>query len=69
VSLCGTHAGGAGGHAVVSAAGGAEEEARRQRAQVPKDVAFATKAARALALLDEATRCGVKPEGVTGEAD
>jgi hypothetical protein len=49
--------------------GGAEEEARRQRAQVPKDVAFATKAARALALLDEATRCGVKPEGVTGEAD
>lgn len=49
--------------------GGAEEAARRQRAQVPKDVAFATKAARALALLDEATRCGVKPEGVTGEAD
>jgi len=36
---------------------------------VPKDVAFQTKAAIALALLDEANTCGVKHACVTGDAD
>ena len=45
------------------------EEGRRKRAPVPKDVPFQTKAEIALALLDEATRCGVRHEGVTGDAD
>ena len=49
--------------------GWAEDEARRKRAHVPKDVAFQTKAAIALALLDEANRCEVKHACVTGEAD
>ena len=50
-------------------AGGAGDEARRQRAHVPKDGVFATKAELALARLDEANRGGVKPACVTGEAD
>ena len=45
------------------------EEGRRKRAQVPKAVPFQTKAAIALALLDEANLCGVKHACVTGEAD
>jgi SRSO17 transposase len=49
--------------------GWAGDEARRQRAHIPKDMVFATKAEMALALLDEATRCGVKHECVTGDAD
>jgi SRSO17 transposase len=49
--------------------GWAEDEARRQRAHVPKEVVFATKAEIALGLLDEANRCGVKHECVTGDAD
>ena len=49
--------------------GWAEDEVRRKRAHVPKDVAFQTKAEIALALLDEASRCGVKQACVTGEAD
>ena len=48
--------------------GGAEEE-RRKRAQVPKDIAFQTKAEIALALRDEATTCGVRHQCVTGDAD
>ena len=36
---------------------------------MPKDVAFQTKAAIALALLDEANLCGVKHACVTGDAD
>jgi SRSO17 transposase len=50
-------------------AGWAGDEARRQRAQVPKDVVFATKAALALALRDEATRWGVTQACVPGEAE
>jgi SRSO17 transposase len=50
-------------------AGWAGDEARRQRAHVPKDVVFATKAELALALLDEANRWGVKHACVTGDAD
>ena len=50
-------------------AGWVEDEARRKRAHVPKDVAFQTKAEIALALLDEATLCGVKQACVTGDAD
>jgi SRSO17 transposase len=49
--------------------GWAEEEARRQQAPVPQEVVFASKAESALELLDEATRCGVKHECVTGEAE
>ena len=49
--------------------GWAEDEERRKRAHVPKDVAFQTKAEIALALLDEANRCGVKHACVTGDAD
>src|SRR5215207_10594346 len=47
--------------------GWAGEEGRRKRAHVPKDVPFQTKAEIALALLDEATRCGVRQECVTGD--
>src|SRR5215210_4563931 len=50
-------------------AGWAGDEARRQRAHVPKDVVFATKAELALTLLDEANRWGVKHACVTGDAD
>jgi SRSO17 transposase len=49
--------------------GWAEDEERRKRAHVPKDIPFQTKAEIALALLDEAARCGVKHECVTGDAD
>jgi len=49
--------------------GWAADEARRKRAHVPKDVTFQTKAAIALALLDEANRCEVKHACVTGDAD
>jgi SRSO17 transposase len=49
--------------------GWAGDEERRQRAHIPKAVVFATKAAIALALLDEANRCGVKHACVTGDAD
>jgi SRSO17 transposase len=49
--------------------GWAEDEERRQRAHVPKDIPLQTKAEIALALLDEAARCGVKHDCVTGEAD
>jgi SRSO17 transposase len=47
----------------------AGDEARRKRAHIPKDLGFATKAEIALALLDEANRCGVKHACVTGDAD
>ena len=50
-------------------AGGAAAEERCKQAQVPQAVSFQTKAAIALALLDEATRCGVKHACVTGAAD
>jgi SRSO17 transposase len=49
--------------------GWAEEEERRKRAHVPTEIVFQTKAEIALGLLDEATRCGVKHECVTGAAD
>ena len=49
--------------------GWAQDEERRKRAQVPKDIPFQTKAEIALALLDEAVRCGGKHECVTGDAD
>jgi SRSO17 transposase len=49
--------------------GWAEDEVRRQRAHGPQDVAFQTKAELALALLAEASRCGVNQACVTGEAD
>jgi SRSO17 transposase len=49
--------------------GWAEDEERRKRAHVPQEVVFQTKAEIALALLEEATRCGIKPECVTGDAD
>jgi SRSO17 transposase len=49
--------------------GWAADEERRKRAHVPKDIPFQTKAEIALALLDEATRCGVKHMCVTGDAD
>ena len=49
--------------------GWAEDEARRKRAHVPKALVFQTKAEIALALLDEATRCGVTHGCVTGDAD
>ena len=49
--------------------GWAEDEERRKRAQVPKALVFQTKAEIALALLAEATRCGVKHACVTGDAD
>jgi SRSO17 transposase len=43
--------------------------ARRQRAPVPKAIAVQTKAALALARLDEAHTCGVRQQGVTGDAE
>jgi SRSO17 transposase len=49
--------------------GWAEDEERRKRAHVPKAVVFQTKAEIALGLLDEANRCGVSHECVTGDAD
>jgi SRSO17 transposase len=49
--------------------GWAGDEERRKRAHVPQDIAFQTKAAIALALLDEANRWGVKHACVTGDAD
>ena len=49
--------------------GWAEDKERRKRAHIPKEIAFQTKAEIALALLDEANRCGVKPNCVTGDAD
>jgi len=49
--------------------GWAVAEGRRKRAHVPKEVPFQTKAEIALALLDEATRCGVRHKCVTGDAD
>ena len=49
--------------------GWAEDEARRKRAHVPKALVFQTKAEIALALLDEANRCGVTHVCVTGDAD
>lgn len=49
--------------------GWAGDEARRKRAPVPKEVVLQTKAEIALALLDEANRCGVRHECVTGDAD
>ncbi len=50
-------------------AGWAEDQERRKRAHIPKAIAFQTKAEIALALLDEANRCGVKHNCVTGDAD
>jgi SRSO17 transposase len=47
----------------------AADEARRQRAHVPAAVRFQTKAAIALALLDEANACGVRHGCVTCDAD
>ena len=49
--------------------GWAADEERRKRAHVPKALPFQTKAKIALALLDEANRCGVKHACVTGDAD
>jgi SRSO17 transposase len=49
--------------------GGAVAEGRRTRAHVPQEGPCQTKAAIALALRDEATRCGVKQAGVSGDAD
>jgi SRSO17 transposase len=49
--------------------GWAGEPERCKQAHVPQDVAFQTKAEIALALVDEATRCGVRHACVTGEAD
>ena len=42
---------------------------RRQRAQVPEEVSFQTKAEIALALLDEARQCGVPHSCVVADAD
>src|SRR5712691_4880268 len=47
----------------------AEDAERRQQAHVPEAVMFQTKAALALALLDEANACGVRHACVTGDAD
>ncbi|MGH7964478.1 MAG: IS701 family transposase [Candidatus Binatia bacterium] len=47
----------------------AEDAPRRQQAQVPQAVTFQTKAELALALLDEATACGVRHACVTCDAD
>ena len=47
----------------------AGDEARRQRAPIPQARGVATKAASALALRDEAPRCGVKPACVSGDAE
>ena len=49
--------------------GWAGDEARRQRAHIPKEIGFATKAEIALALREEANRYGVTHAWVTGEAD
>jgi SRSO17 transposase len=47
----------------------AEDAARRQQAHVPEAIVFQTKAEIALALLDEATACGVRHACVTSDAD
>ena len=47
----------------------AEEAARRQQAHVPEGGTFQTKAELALALLEEATACGVGHAWVTGDAE
>jgi SRSO17 transposase len=49
--------------------GWAEKAERCKQAHIPKDVVFQTKAEIALAVLDEATRCGVRHACVTGDAD
>ena len=49
--------------------GWAEDATRRKQAHVPEAVSFQTKAEIALALLDEATACGVGHACVTGDAD
>jgi SRSO17 transposase len=49
--------------------GWAGDEERRQRAHIPKAVVLQTKVEIALALLDEAKRCGVRHACVTGDAD
>ena len=49
--------------------GWAEDAVRRQRAHVPEDITFQTKAEIALALLDEANACGVRHACVTCDAD
>jgi SRSO17 transposase len=47
----------------------ATDEARRKQAHVPATVKFQTKAELTLALLDEATACGVRHSCVTCDAD
>jgi SRSO17 transposase len=47
----------------------AEDPVRRTQAHVPEDIPFQTKAEIALALLDEATACGVRHACVTCDAD
>ena len=47
----------------------ASEAGRRKQTHVPEAISFQTKAEIALALLDEATACGVEHACVTGDAD
>ena len=49
--------------------GWGEDKERGKRAHLPQALGFQTKAEIALALLDEANRCGVKHACVTGAAD
>jgi SRSO17 transposase len=46
-----------------------QDAARRRAAHVPEEVTFQTKAELALALIDEATQCGVRPACVVADAD